>query len=105
MGPKKSETFLCLDCDAKTSVTAKEMTHAARPRCYKCGGTRLESLPRIQYHEYKDAARKDDVEPIINILSELDRRDNLREVWESGRRLRSTYRHPRDLDAELPGDD
>jgi transposase-like protein len=33
---------ICLDCKAKRFVTRKEASHAARPKCYGCGSSRLE---------------------------------------------------------------
>lgn len=43
MGTKGKRLYKCDDCGTTRYVHWTERNHAAKPRCYRCGSTRLEA--------------------------------------------------------------
>jgi DNA-directed RNA polymerase subunit RPC12/RpoP len=74
-----ARTFICLDCGKKVPVEPKELTHAARPRCYSCGSTRIEDEAIINHHEGMKLLRA------LGLEKESDaylRRLEAQEIWD-----------------------
>lgn len=36
----------CMDCGSKVRVSRRTASHAARPKCFGCGSTRLEPIAK-----------------------------------------------------------